>query len=418
MTPRERVRAVLDGKIPDRVPIDFGSQSASGVMTIAYNKLRAKLGINGNLAKQFRNVMQLAWVEKEIRDKFHIDVIDAGQNFLKLDDDWRQWTLNDGSKCLIPKYVPIKRETDGTVNLYNKDYTKVLGKQPKTSLYVDQVFWPYGELDAIPQDFKDEDLLDYSWVVSSQPPWNLNIFNDDQYKLFCDGIKELHETTDLSIMLVVGCGLFEPLTFIRGMEKGLMDVVADKKGTKRLVDKLTENNIIFLDKILKGVGNYVDSIEFGDDLGWTGGPLISPEIYRELFRDSHKKANDFVHENSNTKTFLHCCGSIYKLIPDLIEANFDILNPIQTTAVDMEPEKLKKEFGKDIIFWGGCCDVKRVLPLGTPKDVEEDVKRKMAILGEDGGLIFAPEHNIMADIVPENVIAMLEAAYKYGKYEG
>ena len=119
MTPRERVRAVIDGKMPDRVPIDLGSSTASGIMTIGYNKLRADLGINGSLAKQYRNVMQLAWVEKEVIDKFHIDVIDAGQNFLKSDDDWKEWTLNDGSKCLIPKYVPIKRDKDGTVYMYN-----------------------------------------------------------------------------------------------------------------------------------------------------------------------------------------------------------------------------------------------------------------------------------------------------------
>jgi uroporphyrinogen decarboxylase len=416
MTPRQRVRAVLDGKMPDRVPIDLGSSTASGIMTIGYNKLRADLGINGSLAKQYRNVMQLAWVEKEVIDKFHIDVIDAGQNFLKSDDDWKEWTLNNGSKCLIPKYVPIKRDKDGTVYMYNKDYSKIIGKQPRTSLYVDQVYWPYGELDAIPREFKDKDLVEFTWAVSTQPPWNLNIFDDEQYKLFCDGIKELYETTDLSIMLVVGSSLFEYISFLRGMENFFMDVVSDKKGVHRLVEKLTENNIAFLDKILKGVGQYVDSMEFGDDLGWMKGPLVSPDIYRELFKNYHKKANDFVHDNSNTKIFLHCCGSIYELIPDLIEANFDILNPIQTTAKDMEPEKLKKEFGKDIIFWGGCCDVRKVLPLGTPKDVEEDVKRKMAILGEGGGLVFAPEHNIMADVPPKNVIAMMEAAYKYGKY--
>ena len=416
MTPRERVRAVIDGKMPDRVPIDLGSSTASGIMTIGYNKLRADLGINGSLAKQYRNVMQLAWVEKEVIDKFHIDVIDAGQNFLKSDDDWKEWILNDGSKCLIPKYVPIKRDKDGTVYMYNKDYSKIIGKQPRTSLYVDQVYWPYGELDAIPQEFKDKDLVEFTWAVSTQPPWNLNIFDDEQYKLFCDGIKELYETTDLSIMLVVGSSLFEYISFLRGMENFFIDVVSDKKGVHRLVEKLTENNIAFLDRILKGVGQYVDSMEFGDDLGWMKGPLVSPDIYRELFKNYHKKANDFVHDNSNTKIFLHCCGSIYELIPDLIEANFDILNPIQTTAKDMEPEKLKKEFGKDIIFWGGCCDVRKVLPLGTPKDVEEDVKRKMAILGEGGGLVFAPEHNIMADVPPKNVIAMMEAAYKYGKY--
>ena len=249
VTSRERVRAILDGKMPDRVPIDLGSSTASGIMTIAYNKFRNKLGINGSLAKQYRNVMQLAWVEEEVIKKFQIDVIDAGQNFLRSEDDWKEWNLNDGSKCLIPKYVPIKRELDGTVNMYNKDYTRVIGTQPKTSLYIDQVYWPYGDLPAIPQEFKEKDLLEFTWAVSTQPPWNLDIFDDDQYKMFCSGIKELYETTNLSIMLVVGASLFEYISFLRGMENFFIDTASDKKGVKRIVEKLTENNIAFMDRI-------------------------------------------------------------------------------------------------------------------------------------------------------------------------
>jgi len=171
-----------------------------------------------------------------------------------------------------------------------------------------------------------------------------------------------------------------------------------------------------LERIIKGVGEYVDVVEFADDLGGMDAPFMSAETYRELFKPGHKKANDFVHDNSDIKIFLHSCGSIYELIPDLIDAGFDILNPVQTTAKNMEADRLKREFGKDIIFWGGGCDTRRILPYGTISEIREDVKRNIAILGEEGGMVFAQQHNIMADVPPENIIAMFDAAYEFGRY--
>ena len=415
ITSRERVKNVLDNKIPDRIPIDFGTTTATGIMTIAYNKLRKSMGISSGLAKMHSVIMQLALPEKEIIEAFKIDVIDAGMNFLKSDDDWRQWTLNDGSKCLVPKYVNMEMDPEGNVSLYN-NAGLLMGKKPKSSLYIDQVYWPYEKLDAIPETFEPEDLAGHMWAAAPQVPWHLNFWDDEQFKIFCDGVKEIHETNDYAVMLLVGCNLFEVGTFLRGMQNFFIDTVVDKKGVKRLMDKLTEGYLVMLERLIKGVGKYVDVVEFADDLGGMDAPFISAETYRELFKPGHKRANDYVHQNSDIKIFLHACGSIYELIPDLIDAGFDILNPVQTTARNMEPEKLKKEFGKDIIFWGGCCDTRKILPMGSPGDVREDVRRNISILGEDGGLVFAQQHNVMADVPPENVIAMLEAAYEFGRY--
>jgi len=412
VTSRERVKLAIEHKEADRVPLDLGAMRSTGIATIAYNNLRKKLGIKKGLARMYDFVQQLAYPEKQIMDIFHIDAIDAGQAFLKSNDNWKEWTLNDNSKCLIPKYLNIEIDKDLIVLVKDKNNI-VLGKKPKTSLYVDQAYWVYKDLPAIPDNFKDIDK--HMWAIPS-PPWHLNIFDDEEYKLFINNIKELYQTTDYSIMLAVGCNLFETGTFLRGMENFLCDIYIDKKGTERLLDFLVERNLRLLDRVLKGVGKYVDILQFGDDLGSQDRSFMSPDIFKEIFKPRYKKMWDFVHNNSECKIFLHSCGSIYEVIPDLIDIGLEILNPVQTTAANMEAGRLKKEFGKDIAFWGGGCDTQYILSTATVKEVKEDVKRRIDIFAKNGGFIFNQIHNILANVPPENVIAMLEAAYEYGKY--
>ena len=415
MDSRERVRLTVNHKIPDRVPIDLGSMRSSGIAAIAYNNLRKKLNIDKKEpTKMYDFIQQLAYPDKEVLDLFHVDTIDAGQAFLQNLDEWKQWELNDGSKCLIPKFLNIEISKEDIVYVLSGDGTR-LGKKPRSSLYVDQCYWVYRNQESIPEDFHDKDLDRHILAVPS-PPWHLDIFNDQQYKEFINGIKNLYENTSYSIVLSVGCNMFETGTFLRGMENFMMDMYADKNKTKKLLDRLVERNLIKLERIISGVGKYIEFLQFGDDLGGQDGPFMSPEIYREVFKPRHKKMWDFVHEKSDCKVFLHSCGSIYELLPDLINAGLDVLNPVQTTSRDMGPEKLKKEFGKNIVFWGGCCNTRDVLANGTPQKVKKDVEERIKILGEGGGLVFNQVHNILADVPPENVIAMFEAAYHFGKY--
>ncbi|HHT78383.1 MAG TPA: methyltransferase [Actinobacteria bacterium] len=415
MNSRERVRMAVNHKTPDRIPIDLGSMRSSGIASIAYNNLLKKLGIKTIFpTRMYDFIQQLAYPDKSIMELFHIDTIDAGQAFLQDINEWKEWELDDGSKCIIPKFLNIEFGEDGTVYLLSDENEK-LGKKPRTSLYVDQCFWVYKDLPCIPDNFKDKDLSRHVWAIPS-PPWHLDIFNNDIYLKFINTIKDLYESTDYSIVLSVGCNMFETGTFLRGMENFMMDMYSDKLKTKKLLDKLVEINIIKLERIISGVGKYIDFLQFGDDLGGQSGAFMSQEIYQEVFKPRHKKMWDFVHKNSNCKVFLHSCGSIYELLPDLIDAGLDVINPVQTTTRNMEPEKLKREFGKDIVFWGGCCNTRDILAKGTPEEIKNDVKKRISILGENGGLVFNQIHNILADVPPENIIAMLEAAYEYGKY--
>lgn len=414
LTSRQRVRKALEHKEGDRVPIDFGGMRSTGISAIAYNNLRKKLGIKDRLARMYDFQQQLAYPEKEVRDLFHVDVIDAGQAFLADDNEWRQWELNDGSLCLIPKYIDFETDEKGTVFLKNRRGL-IVGKKPKTSLYVDQTYWPYSDEPSIPGKIDTGRFADILWSVAS-PPWHLDIFDDRQYELFIKTIKKLHDETDYAIMLAVGCNLFEMGTWLRRFDNFLSDIILDKAGVERLLDKLVEGYMKNLERILNGVKDYVDLLQFGDDLGTQQGPFVPPKIFKDIFAPRYKMMWDYVHKTSDCKVFLHSCGSIYELIPFLIESGVDALNPVQTTTTNMEEEKLKKEFGKDVTFWGGGVNTRDVLALKTPEEVKEDVKRRIQIFGKGGGYVFNSIHNVMADVPPENVVAMFEAAYEFGKY--
>jgi len=202
---------------------------------------------------------------------------------------------------------------------------------------------------------------------------------------------------------------------IRGAYPDLLKEGFEPHKVEELLDALLEIHMVTLEKVCQSVGDVVDIIRFGDDLGIDNGPFISPESYRTLFKPRHRRLCDYVKKHSHMRTFLHSCGSIYDLIPDLIDAGFEILNPVQTNCANMEPEKLKKEFGKDITFWGGGVDTRNVLNSAKPEEVKQDVKKRLDIFAPGGGFVFNTVHNILPDVPPENIIAMFEAVDEFNK---
>jgi uroporphyrinogen decarboxylase len=214
-------------------------------------------------------------------------------------------------------------------------------------------------------------------------------------------------------MITCGCNLFEWGTFLRRMDNFLMDIYSDEENVQALVEQLMERHLASLEKVCAAVGDIVDILRFGDDLGMTTDMFMSREKYQTLFKPYHTKLNEYVHTHSNMKTLLHSCGSLYPIIPDLIEAGYDVLNPVQTSARGMDPATLKREFGKDITFWGGGCDTKSVLNRGTPNEVFDHCRRMIEIFNKDGGFVFNQEHNILPDVPPENILAMYRAVRNY-----
>ena len=208
--------------------------------------------------------------------------------------------------------------------------------------------------------------------------------------------KLIHEKGRLSIMTLLASRV-EPWAF------------QDLKTQLDMSDGNLITHLRTLEKVCASVGDVVDIIRFGDDLGMNTGPFMSPGTYRSLFKSRHAQLCEFVHKNSKMHTFLHSCGSIHSLLPDLIEAGFDVINPVQTLCHNMEAERLKKDFGKDITFWGGGADTRTILNHGTPQQVKDDVRRRIEIFAPGGGFVFNTIHNILGDVPPANIEAMYEA---------
>ena len=210
-------------------------------------------------------------------------------------------------------------------------------------------------------------------------------------------------------MVVVGCNLFEWGTFLRRIDNFLMDLLAEPEHVEGLLDALMEVHLATLEKVCRAVGDVADICRFGDDLGTDTGPFMSPATYRQFFKPRHTALCDYVHRHSGMKTFLHSCGSIHSLLPDLIAAGFEVINPVQTSCRDMEPARLKREFGRDITFWGGGADTRALLNHGTPAAVRRDVLDRLAIFAPGGGFVFNTIHNILPDVPPQNIVAMFDA---------
>ena len=411
MTSRERILAAIEHRQPDRVPVDLGATPSSGISAIAYGNLKRHLGLTQGHNRVYDVVQQLAQTEDDMLNRFHIDVVDIGRAFNTEAAAWQPTTLADGQKAEYPAWFHPERQADGSFIAHMKDGLDI-AHMPARGTFYDQTYFPY--LDDYPADYRDlsTEMGKILWAALVHSPWDHA--NDPG---FWDTLRakalELHRNSDRALMIVIGCNLFEWGTFLRRMDNFLMDLVAEPEQVERLLDALMERHLAVLEQACRAVGDVADIIRFGDDLGTNGGPFMSPNTYRSLFKPRHTILCDYVHKNSKMKTFLHSCGSIRALLPDLIEAGYDIINPVQTTCRGMEPDGLKKDFGKDICFWGGGCDTRTVLPTGTPAEVKEHVKRRLEILAPGGGFVFNTVHNILPDVPPQNIVAMFEAIHEF-----
>jgi uroporphyrinogen decarboxylase len=410
MTSRERVLAAINHQSTDQIPVDMGSNPSSGISAMGYTKLKKALGIETGHTRIFDVVQQLAQVEDEVIDTLGLDIIDIGRVFNTSDDDWYDITMPDGSTAQYPKWFrPLERE-DGA-NEVEVDGI-VIARRPAGGAFYDQTHFPYE--DDYPSDYSDlpAAMSKVLWQNLAHSPWD-HAADDNFWEDLRARTLTLRESTDKALMITCGCNLFEWGTFLRKLDNFLMDLLAEPEEVEGLLDALMEIHLQGLEKVCKAVGDIVDILRFGDDLGTTGGLFMPPDTYRELFKPRHTLLNQYVHENSQMKTFLHSCGSIYRVMPDLIEAGYDIINPVQTNCLEMEPETLKKEFGKDITFWGGGCDTAAILNKATPDEVRKHVLERCELFSKDGGFIFNTIHNILPEVPAENIVACFDAVKEF-----
>ncbi len=411
MKSRERILCAISHREPERIPLDLGATPSSCISAVAYRDLLRHLGLSHLKNRVYDVIQEIAQPESELLDLFGVDAVDTGRHFNSSPDYWHELELIKGCPAFYPKWFNPVEQDDGSW-LAPGETGEFIGKMPSGGTFFDQIVFPY--LDGYPENFRDlgNDMTRTIWGGFGLTPFDM-AGEPGFWEKLREKAADLRSVTDKALVLGVGCNLFEWGTFLRRIDNFLTDLYLEPDNVHRLLDALMVRHMDFLGKVCEAVGDIVDIIKFGDDLGTNTGPFMPAEIYRKFFRDRHSEMCDYVRKNSRAHTMLHCCGGIYELIPELIGAGFEILNPVQINAYGMEPVRLKREFGDAITFWGGGCDTQSVLNMASPGKVKDHVKRNIEIFGRGGGFVFAAVHNILPDVPPENIIAMYETLREF-----
>jgi len=403
MTSRQRVLAAMKHQEPDRVPVDFSGHRSSGIAAILYPKLRNYLGLPKQTIRIYDPIQQLAIVDDDVLDLFGVDTIELGRGFALTDSDWADWILPDGTPCKMPAWALPEREDKRWI--IRSKTGRVIAQLADGSLYFEQTYYPFFErddFDAIPAAM-DESM----WCAVASPPGPI-VTGPGGEVILREGARKLRASTNRAILGLFGGNLFEMGQFLYRNDNFLLLLAMDPEKIHRFLDHIVEIHLKNLESYLGIVGDYIDIIVFGDDLGMQSGPQISPEMYREFFKPRHRILWERAKSLADVKVMLHCCGGVRELLPDLIDAGLDAINPVQTSCRGMNVEELKAEYGKNLVFWGGGCDTQRVLPLGTPEDIQNHVRAQVKTLKQGGGFVFQQVHNILANVPPENIVAMFE----------
>lgn len=382
MKPRERVMLALNHQEADRIPIDLGATIVSSITRSSYIPLKKHLGIPLEEIKMLDYVQQLPYLDDALMDRFGVDfrmvqlpAATAPDLAIFEEGDYYAFIDRWGSKLHMPK--------DG-------------------GLYFDWVDFPLKETSM-------EALDQYQWPRPDPHEYNLRLGKQ---------ARDIYANTDFALVgsAVIGGGIFEQPARTMGLENFLMALITEPKFADRLMEQITDIYIESCNNYLDEVGKYIQVFTYWDDVNTQDGWMIHPDIYRKMIKPKERRLLEAIKKKTDAKIFFHGCGATFDLIPDLIELGFDILNPVQVSARGMDPKRLKREYGRDIVFWGGGVDTQHVLPFGKPEEVVDEVKRRIDDLAPGGGFVFAAVHNIQAFIPPENIVAAFDTALEYGCY--
>ena len=379
---RLRLQTTLNHKEPDRVALDIGATGMTGIHINAYRRLREHIGLPPNDDISFYEMsQQIVRIDEDVYERLGIDVrpVSPGPaatdrlEFIDLGEDtayYNEWG------------VGARKPKDG--GLYYSMFDHPLAGAQTVA-----------ELEAYPWP----DPLDSGRFIGMR----------QRAKMLAE------MDSGITLGWFFG-GILESAGWVRGVQQTLMDLALNVKFIETMLDKILEIKLAYWEAALAEVGDNVDAVIELEDLGTQKNLLISPRMYRKYLKPRHKRLFDLIHSQSEAKIFLHSCGAIRPLIPDLIEVGVDILNPVQVSAAGMDTRELKREFGNQLTFWGGGVDTQRILDKGTPQEVGDDVRRHVEDLAPGGGFVFAAVHNIQGDVPPENIMAMWEALQQYGVY--
>ena len=416
MNSREQFSKTVNHRQPDRVVIDLGSTAVTGIHIQTISKLRRHFGLQRKPIRVIEPFQMLGEVDWELIDSIGIDVIGAwGKNNMfgfNNHSPFKEWKTPWGQRVMVPMNFNVTVDEKGDTLMYPGGDTSVppCARMPKTGYFFDAII---RQEPIIDEELNVEDNLEEFGLISDKDLEHWRIEIDKAYFSGKAVIAAFGGTALGDIALVPGLNLKKPKG-IRDVAEWYMSTVMRPDYIKNIYDRQTEIAIENLSRLYSVVGNKVNAVFMcGTDFGTQSSTFCSPEQFDEMWLPYYKRMNDWIHENTQWKTFKHSCGAVETFMDSFIRAGFDIINPVQINATGMDPKKLKERYGRDLVFWGGGIDTQHVLPFGTPAEVREQVLRTCEIFNKNGGFIFNTVHNAQANVPVENMVAMLEAIKEF-----
>ena len=398
MTSRERILAAIHHQPVDRVPIDFGGTRQSGISVWAYAHLRKRLGVKARgPAKVFDTFQMLAEIEQTVADRFGADCIALNRSAVAFgihNRDWKLFQFSDGLRVEVPgEFNP---EPDGSGGWVLKRAGQEIAAMPGGGFYFDRLEKYPGALHPDPA----------TWRAPRFDPVTLDHYHHESLALF--------KGTDKAI--IAACG--PPYELFNGIGQGgfeqwMLTFASEREYVSELYRELTDAWLENLSTFHAAVGDRVQIIQICDDFGTQHAPFLSPKMFRERLLPAYKRGLDWIHAHTSWKVMLHSDGALVPLLPSIIEMGVDILNPVQTSAVGMDPATLKREFGARLVFWGGSCDPQSTFAYGTPEEVAAETSRNLSVFMPHSGYVCASIHNIQANVPPQNVLALFDTALNF-----
>jgi len=381
MNSRERMQEALNHREPDRVPFDLGGTGLSTIHVTAYRALRRYLGLPEVKPQVAFVPEQLVRVDEDLAERLQADV----RPVLAGTSSTFEYRFRD----------------EGSYQAYRDEWGIGWRMPVDGGFYYDMYHHPLADAGSL------EELEAHPF------PDPL----DDGRFAPLRAQAEAAAARGKAVALAGPCaGIAEVYSWLRGYEEYYVDLARHKDWVGAMLDRLVAFKSAYWQRALAEVGDLVDMVVEADDLGAQHAPLMSPRTYRQVIQPRHKQLFSFIKAQAPVKVFYHTCGAVRRLIPDLIEAGIDILNPVQISAGGMDPAELKREFGRDLVFWGGGVDTQGVLGTATPAEVKDHVRQNIEALAPGGGFVFAAVHDIQPNVPPENIVAMWEAWREYGVY--
>lgn len=413
MNSRQRVETVLQHQVPDHTPLDLGSSPVTGMHVSSVYQLRQALGLDpaGTPVKVVEPYQMLGEIAPDLMEKLGVDVVglEGTKTLFGFENkDWKPWTLFDGTPVLVPGAFNTEPEENGDILMYPEGDRSAppSGRMPRGGFYFDTIVRQPPIDDA---HLNVEDNLQEFGPVS-----------DRELQHFASQADRLARDTEQAVLANFGGTAFGDIALvpapflkypkgIRDVEEWYISTVSRFDYVYEVFDRQCTVALENLARIYDAVGDRVAAVFVtGTDFGTQRAPFISPDFYRKLYQPFHRRVNDWLHDHTPWKSFIHTCGSVVLLLPDIVGAGFDILNPVQCSAAGMDPRTLKSQFGDRLVFWGGGVDTQKTLPFGAPDEVRAEVRQRMEILGAGGGFVFNTVHNVQASTPAQNLLALYD----------